>query len=510
MNQTGELERVSPAEEKFERWRRRIGLLAGPVAALAVYFLSAGLPPEQRSLAAVLVLVIAFWVTEAIPIPATALLGPALCILLGVSEARDVFRGFANPVIFVFLGSFLLARAMTVNQLDRRVALGILRSRLIGSSPARIRLAVGAAAALLSMWISNTASVAILFPIVVGLSDALERLFARGGPALVRAGRSYVTGLMLMTAYAATVGGLATPVGSPPNLIGLGMMDTMAGRRIPFFEWMLLGLPMSLALFALLALLMRYLHPAPSQRLEGLDAALSEAGRGIAPWGRAQTYTLLAFFCAVGLWVLPGAVALLKGTEDPIYQLLSQRLPEGVVALLAASLLFLLPVSWSPPRGALAWREAVQIDWGTILLFGGGLSLGGLMYSTGLAERLAHGLLGAEGSINLWAFTAAVTLFASLLTETTSNTASASMIIPVVIAVALAAGISPLPPALGATLGASLAFMLPVATPPNAIVYGSGRIRILQMIRAGVLYDLLGVGVVLLLLRILCPLLGLV
>ncbi|MEE8607129.1 MAG: SLC13 family permease, partial [Nitrospiraceae bacterium] len=121
MNQTGELERVSPAEEKFERWRRRIGLLAGPVAALAVYFLSASLPPEQRSLAAVLVLVIAFWVTEAIPIPATALLGPALCILLGVGEARDVFRGFANPVIFVFLGSFLLARAMTVNQLDRRV-----------------------------------------------------------------------------------------------------------------------------------------------------------------------------------------------------------------------------------------------------------------------------------------------------------------------------------------------------------------------------------------------------
>ena len=129
------MERVSPAEEKFERRRRRIGLLAGPVAALAVYFLSASLPPEQRSLAAVLVLVIAFWVTEAIPIPATALLGPALCILLGVGEAARRLSGFRNPVIFVFLGSFLLARAMTVNHLDRRVALGILRSRLIGSSP---------------------------------------------------------------------------------------------------------------------------------------------------------------------------------------------------------------------------------------------------------------------------------------------------------------------------------------------------------------------------------------
>jgi len=504
------LEKVSREEEGFDRWRRKIGLFAGPAAALAVYVWASGLPAPERRLAAVLVLVVTFWATEAIPIPATALLGPALCVVIGVRGAREVFGRFADPIIFVFLGSFLLAQAMTVNGLDRRVALGILRSPAIGQSPGRIRLAVGATAFLLSMWISNTASAAILFPVVIGICNALDSLFAAGGPQSRRAGQSYSVGLMLMTAYAASVGGLATPIGSPPNLIGLGMMDNLAGRRIAFFEWMLMGLPIAILMFLLLALLLQLLHPAPPGRLEGLKAALDQIEQKTGKWGRAQTFTLAAFLTAVVLWVLPGAVALARGAHDPLYLALSDRLHEGVVALLAASLLFLLPVDWNPPRGALRWQEAVRIDWGTILLFGGGLSLGGLMYSTGLAERLARRLVGAEGLGSVWAITAMAMLFAVLITETTSNTASASMVVPVAIAVAQASGVSPLPPALGATLGASLAFVLPVSTPPNAIVYGSGRIRILQMIRAGALFDLLGLCLVILMLRLLCPLLGLV
>lgn len=501
---------VSPLEERFERWRRRLGLPAGPLAALAVYAAAPGLPEAERRLAAVLVLVIVFWVTEALPIPATALLGPALCVLAGVADARTVFRPFADPIIFVFLGSFLLARAMTVNGLDLRVAVGVLGSRFIAGSPARIRLAVGATAFTLSMWISNTATVAILFPILVGISDALQRLFAAGGPALERAGRSYATGLMLMVAYAASIGGLATPVGTPPNLIGLGMLNNLANRRIPFFQWMLLGLPVSLVMFALLVLLLRVLHPAPARRLEGLGATLARLEQGLVPWGRAQTYTLAGFLTAVVLWVGPGVLAVVYGVDAPLTQAVSARLPEGVAALLGASLLFLLPVDWKQPRGALAWRDAVRIDWGTILLFGGGLSLGSLMYSTGLAERLARGLLGVGAEPGLWTITAVAALLAILITETTSNTAAASMVVPVAIAVARAAGVSPLPPALGATLGASLAFVLPVSTPPNAIAYGSGRIPLLKMIRAGVLLDLAGFGVILLLLRLLCPLLGLI
>lgn len=505
------LEARSEFEQSFERWRQRLGLPAGPLAALGVYALAGGLPAEERALASVLALVIVFWVTEAIPIPATALLGPALCALLGIAEARVVFRAFADPIIFVFLGSFLLARAMTVNGLDRRVALGVLSWRFIAGSPGRIRLAAGATAFAMSMWISNTATVAILFPIVVGISDAVERFFAEESPGRRRMVQSYMAGLMLMVAYSASVGGLVTPIGSPPNLIGLGMMESLAGVNIPFFQWMLLGLPIALGLLVLLAAILRVLHPAPEVlELHGVLGAVDKLRKGIAPWGRAQTYTLAAFLTAVVLWVLPGALAIVYGADSALYRTVSGRLDEGVAAVLAASLLFLLPVEWKELRGALTWKDAVRIDWGTILLFGGGLSLGGLMYSTGLAERVARGLLGAAGEPSLWTITAVAAGCAILVTETTSNTAAASMIVPVAIAVAQAAGVSAVPPALGATMGASLAFMLPVSTPPNAIVYGSGRVSLLAMLRAGVWFDLLGFVLLMLFLRLLCPLLGMV
>jgi sodium-dependent dicarboxylate transporter 2/3/5 len=216
----------------------------------------------------------------------------------------------------------------------------------------------------------------------------------------------------------------------------------------------------------------------------------------------------LAFLTAVFLWILPGAVALVLGRESTLFLLLSQRLQEGVVALLAASLLFILPVSWRPMRGSLAWGEAVKIDWGTILLFGGGLSMGELMSATGLAERLAQSLLGVEGSANVWVITALAAIFTTIITETTSNTASASMVVPVAIAVAQTAGVSPLPPALGVTLAASLAFVLPVSTPPNAVMYGSGRVSILSMIRAGIWLDAACSVAILVLLYFICRPLG--
>ncbi len=503
-------QQLSAAEERFELWRRRAGLILGPLAGLAMYLLAPELPAAERRLAAILVFVGIYWITEAIPLPVTALLGPVLCALTGVAESDRIFRPFADTIIFVFLGSFLLARAMAVNGLDRRVALGVLSARWVGGSPARIRLAVGAAAFLISMWISNTATVAMLLPIVAGLGAALERLFAAAGGESAGAGRGYVAGLLLMTAYAASIGGLATPVGTPPNLIGIGMMHDLAGVRLPFFQWMLVGLPIALVMFAVLVLLLGRLHPAPVQRLQGLGDTLAAWQRELPAWGRAQTVTLAAFLTAVVLWVTPGALAVARGADDGLYLAASELLNEGVVAVLAASLLFVIPVRGTPLGGALEWKDAVKIDWGTILLFGGGLSLGSLMYSTGLAERLARALLGAGPEVSLWMLTAAATAFAIVISETTSNTASASMVVPVVIAVSQAAGVSPLPPALGATLGASLGFMLPVSTPPNAIVYGSGRVPVLAMVRAGIWFDVLGFLVTMALLRVLCPLLGLV
>jgi sodium-dependent dicarboxylate transporter 2/3/5 len=211
----------------------------------------------------------------------------------------------------------------------------------------------------------------------------------------------------------------------------------------------------------------------------------------------------------VSLWVFPGIVAAAAGADSAAAKWLGDRFPEGIVAILAAALLFFLPTRRNPREFTIAWRDAAAIDWGTILLFGGGLSLGGLMFSTGLAEALGGTLLRATGASDLWTITAAAIGLGILISETTSNTASANMVIPVVIAIAQAAGVSALPPALGACFGASYGFMLPVSTPPNAIVYGSGLVPITRMMRAGIFFDLAGAVIIWAGLRVLCPLMGL-
>ena len=276
---------------------------------------------------------------------------------------------------------------------------------------------------------------------------------------------------MLMTSFAASIGGLATPVGTPPNLIGIGFIRAQAGVEIAFFRWMLIGVPVVLVLFAFLYVYLAAVGPAGVKELpSGVELIRRERER-LGPWTRGQRSVALAFGGTVALWIFPGIVAVVAGESSAAYQALSRHLPEGVTALIGATALFLLPGKDGP---AITWREAVEIDWGVVLLYGGGFALGVLSFQTGLAEALGRSLtqlLPIEGSFGL--LVASVVL-ATVLSETTSNTASANMVVPVVISIARAAGMDPLEPALGATMGSSLGFMLPVSTPCNAIVYGSG------------------------------------
>jgi sodium-dependent dicarboxylate transporter 2/3/5 len=229
---------------------------------------------------------------------------------------------------------------------------------------------------------------------------------------------------------------------------------------------------------------------------------------GLGPWSRGEINTAVAFLVAVILWTFPGFLALVMGSKHSVSVWYEAHLPEGVAALLAASLLFLLPTDWGRREFTLRWEDAAQVDWGTILLFGGGLSLGDLMFKTGLSAALGNGFVVLFSVHSLWGITAAAILMGIVTSELTSNTASASMVIPMVIAIAKGADLNPLIPALGACLGASYGFMLPISTPPNAIVYGSGMIPITKMIRAGILFDLLGFLIIWVGLRILGPLLG--
>jgi sodium-dependent dicarboxylate transporter 2/3/5 len=490
------------AAPRFELWRHRVGLLGAPVTFVTVWLLAAGLEPAAHRMAAILATVVVLWVTEAIPMAMTAFLGVAIAVVLGVAPAQAAFAPFADPLVFLFIGTFILARAIFFHGLDRRFAFAILGLRGVGERPARVLIAYAATSGLLSMWISNTATTAMMFPIGVALLRSLESL----SDAQAEHGRGYAAALLLSNPFAASIGGLATPVGTPPNLIGIGFIRQETGVDVTFFAWMALALPV--VVLALAAMLTRFVWSSADRtaRLDGVAAFIAAERSALGPWTRGQVNTLVAFACAVTLWIVPGVLALALGNEHPLYRQFATSLPEGVVALLAAGLLFVLPTDVRRLEFTLTWREAVQIDWWIVFLYGGGIALGTLAFKTGLAETLGFGLtslLGVQSEVGLIALSTAI---AAVLSETTSNTASANMVVPVVIAFAGSSGIDPVLPAIAATLGASLGFMLPVSTPCNAIVYASGRIPLTTMMRHGVWLDVAGVLIVIAVVTLLGPL----
>lgn len=496
---------LSEAEQRLDRWRRTAGLFGGPLLFGALLWFPPSAPnPEAARLVAVLGLVLVWWMTEAVPIPVTSLLGPALAVVLGVGSAGTLFAPFGDPIVFLFLGSFVLAEAMAASGLDRRIALAVLARPGVAASPARLLAAFAMMTAAISAWLNNTATTAMLYPIAVSVLSAMAR--ARGGdrdPRQLRWG----TALMLAVAYAASIGGIATPVGTAPNLITLGQLEALAGLRIPFFHFMAIATPTALVMLALLVVWLRFTLPADA----AAPRASAELGADQAELGTLsarERNVLVAFLLTVTAWVGPGLLAVVLGPDAPLARRAEQLLPEPVVAVFGAALLFVLPVDWRARRFTVTWHEASRIDWGTLLLFGGGLALGGAMFRTGLAEAIGQGLVAWTGSDSLVALTFLFAAVAVVLTETTSNTATATMLAPLAIASAQAAGVSPIPPALAMALASSMAFMLPVSTPPNAIVYASGRVPITAMLRHGFVLDLASAFVVPAIVLVMCRLLG--
>jgi sodium-dependent dicarboxylate transporter 2/3/5 len=504
-------EAISEGEASFERWRGTVGFFAGPLVALALYFVPMpSLSPQAHILAAILGFVVTWWVTEPVPIPMTSLVGPLLCICFGIAPAKEILAPFADPIIYLFLGSFIIAEAMAIHGLDKRVAYGIMSMKAVGNSSGRILFAFGVIGCGLSMWISNTATAAMMLPIALGIVTALADLMAK------QRGRSvdplklrFGTGMMLMAAYAASVGGVGTPVGTPPNLIAIGMLDKLAKVKIPFFQWMLFAVPIMLAMFVVLYFMMKVLHKPELSHIEGSVEFVTIERAKLGPWTTGQKNALFAFLVTVTLWLIPGFLAVLYGTTGEISKTYGKHMPEAAACLIGAALLFVLPVNWRKREFTITWKQAVKIDWGTLMLFGGGMALGELMFKSKLAEAMGKGILNMSGANTLWGITFVAILMAVVITEVTSNTAAANMVIPVVISLAVAAKVSPIPPAIGAALAASLAFMLPVSTPPNAIVYGSGMVPITKMIKTGIYFDAASVLIVFLGLRILLPMLGL-
>lgn len=489
---------MAEAESRFEWWRRRVGLVVGPLLAIALWFTPMpALSPQAHALVSVLAVTIVFWMTEAIPMAATALLAPALCILLGVGKDRDVLSAFGSPITFLFIGSFLLAQGMQKHGLDRRIALTLMTLPGVARSPTRVIIALGCLTAALSMWMSNTAITAVMIPIALGIVHA--------APAFAQT-RGAASGLMLMIAFSASVGGLATPVGTPTNLVAIGALETILGQRLSFFRWMTLAVPLMLVLLVFLFVLLR-----PGKSTTGFSGVLEELQRqraALGPRTRGETNCAWAFTAAIVLWMYPGLVEMIFGRGQLGSGWMQARMPEETVGLLAGLVLFLLPVELREWKFTIDWRDAAHIDWGTVLLFGGGLVLGKQIFDTGLAKTIGQGVNEILGQPSMGTLTAVAIVLSILLSEATSNTASANVMVPMMIAVAQGANLHPIPVALATCLACSFGFMLPISTPPNALAYGTGHVRLPEMIRAGVWLDIAGAIAIWLIVQFLSPLVG--
>ena len=455
------------------------------------------IPNDQQLLAAVLLGVIVLWITEPVPIPIGGLIGVGAIVVLGVVPADDALSPFGSTTVFTFIGAFILAAAMLKHGVARRFAMFILSLKWVGTSTARVIIAFGPITALLSAFVSNTATVAMLLPTALGILTVIAKLLQDKelvkpdfDPLRLRVGSA----LMLMLAYGASVGGLLTPVGTPPNLIGRGLIEEATGERIGFLEWMLMALPICALMFVALVARAAAAQQAGDPPDRGRRRVhRGGAGRRSAPFTRAERNTLIAFGVTVALWIFPGVVALVAGTESDLYTTVSDRLDEGIVAVLGASLLFLLPTDWKQREFTLNWsrRREDRLGHDPAVRHRDHLRLAARRHRPGRDHRqqlggLArpdqhlrdHGLRGDPGDHHL-ARRPATPPRPPSWCRSSSRWRSPP-------------GSTRSCPALAATFAASFGFMLPVSTPQNAIVYGSGVVPITKMIRSGISFDVLG------------------
>ena len=484
-----------------EQIRKMTGAVLGPLCAIVLWLMPIdGLSEQAHHLLAVMSLIAIWWITEPIAIPLTSLFGPTLCVILGIAPIKDAYEQFANPMIFLFMGGFMLAKGMMVNGLDKRIAFGIMSMKWVGDSPRRIFLAIGLACILCSGWISNTATAAMMFPIALGLLEAIREMMAENGKIIDLKNYKYATGLMLMTAYACSIGGVMTPIGTPPNIIMIGFLKELAPQapEISFFQWMIWGTVAMIFYFILAYIVLWRMFPADVDHIKGAKEFIQNSVDSLGKWTRAQKNTMIAFSVAFVLWVAPSVLGIIYDVDSDVIKFYDSHFPEAIAAMIGGLLLFFLPVNIKTGEMTMTWKDGVEgIEWGTLLLFGGGLAMGSMMYTTGLSSWIGLGLKDVlGGNPSEWLFVGVFCVAALVMSELTSHTASTNLMAPIAIGAALSLGFNPIPVAVGIALSSSLGFMMPISTPPNAIVYASGYVPITKMIKSGFIIDLIGIFLV--------------
>ena len=464
--------------------RQKIGLWLGPLLFVILMLLPCpkGMPAEAMKVSASAALMAVWWITEAIPIPATALLPIALFPTLGVMNSADTAGSYANHLIYLFMGGFMIAVTMEKWSLHKRIALTTIN--LIGVSPNRIVLGFMLATAFLSMWISNTATTMMMLPIGLAVIRQSAVMLEKNGTDIdTRPGSfRFGTSLMLGIAYAASIGGVATLIGTPPNAILVGIVEETYGLSISFANWIVFGFPLSLVmLLATWVYLTRIASRSEVDRLPGGRELIRRELDRLGKISGEEKRVMAVFLLVATAWILRGVIKI-----DAL-----EMVHDSTIAIAGAVLLFLIPSDLKKGEFLLDWATAVKIPWDVIILFGGGFALAAGFSRSGLTEWIAGRLSILEG-VDVAFVTVAVALLIIFLTEITSNTATASLSLPIMAAIAEAMHVHPYGLMITAAIAASFAFMMPVATPPNAIVYSSRYVSIPQMAKIGFWINIIG------------------
>ncbi|MEX0721163.1 MAG: DASS family sodium-coupled anion symporter [Balneolaceae bacterium] len=452
---------------------KSLGLLGGLAVFILLMFIPApeGLSDAAWKTAAVTLLMAFWWITEAIPIAATALLPIVLFPILGVFSIGDATSPYANPLIFLFMGGFIIALAMERWHLHTRVAITILN--VVGVKPSSIIIGFIISSAFLSMWVSNTATAIMMLPIAISILELIDRDKNENKI-------NFEIVLVLCIAYACNIGGMATLIGTPPNALLAGFMQENYGMEISFLDWMKVGLPIVIISLPLMYLVLtKIVYPIKLKVLPGGRELIENELKGLGKMSSQELKVAAVFISAALMWMFrPLIIEILPGLSD------------AGIAIAASVALFIIPAKPGKLTGLLSWPDTKRLPWGVLILFGGGLSMASAISSTELATWIGAGI----GSLSTWPIWVIIVIVIALiifLTEMTSNTASTAAFLPILASVAIGLGENPLLLAIPTVFGASCAFMLPVATPPNAIVYGSGKISIPQMTKAGLWLNLL-------------------
>ena len=463
---------------------KTIGLVLGPMLFIIfqLWVYPTGLSDAGRSVLAGTLWIAVWWVTEAIPIAATPLLPIVLFPLVASLPVATVTKMYGHPLVFLYIGGFIIAVAIEKWELHRRIALNIIK--MIGTNQRLLILGFMLATALLSMWISNSATSVMMLPIGMAMVSQLG----------VKSRRDFGKALMLSIAYAASIGGVATLIGTPTNLVLAGIVEELFDQEITFSQWIVFGLPISLVLLVICWLyLTRIAFRIGRGRTDEGSRAIREELESLGRMSRAERSVSVIFGLTAVAWIIRSFVleGLLPGINDTI------------IAITGALLMFMIP-SGKKGENLLDWHAAVKIPWGIALLFGGGLAIAEGFQQTGLAEWIGNQLTLMQG-IHFFVFILLLVAMVNFLTEITSNVATASMLLPILAALSAAIGVHPYGLMVPATLAASCAFMLPVATPPNAVVFGSGYLRISDMARAGFAMNMVSIIFIALMVYFLLP-----